>query len=239
MDTPRVATAYAIVRAVLRVDELWHHATSLRNARPNAKSQHLQIVQGLIEKTASWILATAHIRWTPGRDRALRRAGRPATGRVPGVRPRRCTDPAPAVAGRIAWTAEISAERGLPVERVAEAYLDIARDIDILWALDTFERNSTTDYWESMAAAAVCDELADKLNRLINMILTQSDSTATVAEAVSRWRERHRGALSRLRRMVAESRTDGVMDLAHACTINAELGRIMATTVDSAGRPTT
>jgi len=56
MDTPRVATAYAIVRAVLRVDELWHHATSLRNARPNANSRHLQVIQGLIEKTASWIL---------------------------------------------------------------------------------------------------------------------------------------------------------------------------------------
>jgi hypothetical protein len=37
--------------------------------------------------------------------------------------------------------------------------------------------------------------------------------------------------------MVAESRTDGVMDLAHACTINAELGRFGATDIDHRGRP--
>ncbi len=81
--------------------------------------------------------------------------------------------------------ADISAESGLPIMRVARAYLDVARNIGMLWALDTFERRTTADYWESMAAAAVCDELAAKLNSLINMVLAQSDSMASVAEAVS------------------------------------------------------
>jgi len=200
--------------------------------------------QGLIEKTASWILRNRPHPLDPRAE--IARYAEPV-GRLLDAYPVFHPDGAPTphllLLGESLGLAEISAERGLPVERVAEAYLDVDRDIDIdidiEWALDMFERNSTTDYWESMAAAAVCDELADKLNRLINVILTQSDSTASVPEAVSRWRERHRGALSRLRRLVAESRTDGVMNLAHACTINAELGRIVATTVDSAGRPTT
>ena len=115
----------------------------------------------------------------------------------------------------------------------------MGRDIDMLWALDAFERSTTADYWESMATGAVFDELAAKLHSLFNTVLAQSVSTATVAVVVSRWRDRHRRALSRLRRMVAETRTDGVMDLAHACTINAELGRICATDIDHHGRPVT
>ena len=238
VDAPRVATAYAIVRAVLRVDELWHHATALRNEMPNANSQHLQVVQGLIEKATSWILRNRPHPLDPVAE--IARYAEPV-GRLLDAYPVFGPDGAPSpqllLLGESFGLADISAERGLPIMRVAEAYLDVARDIDMLWALDTLERSTAADYWESMAAAAVCDELAAKLNSLINMVLAQSDSTVSVAEAVSQWRERHRGALSRLRRMVAESRTDGVMDFAHARTINAELGRIGATTVDSRGRP--
>jgi hypothetical protein len=43
--------------------------------------------------------------------------------------------------------------------------------------------------------------------------------------------------LSRLRRLVAETRTGGVIDLARSCTINAELGRISATDIDHRGQP--
>ncbi|MGB8502103.1 NAD-glutamate dehydrogenase domain-containing protein [Mycobacterium sp.] len=238
VDAPRVATAYAVVRAVLRVDELWHHATALRNEMPNANSQHLQVVQGLIEKATSWILRNRPHPLDPVAEiaRYAEPVGRLLDG-YPVFGPDGAPSPQLLLLGESFGLADISAERGLPIMRVAEAYLDVARDIDMLWALDTLERSTAADYWESMAAAAVCDELAAKLNSLINMVLAQSDSTVSVAEAVSQWRERHRGALSRLRRMVAESRTDGVMDLAHARTINAELGRIGATTVDSRGRP--
>jgi NAD-specific glutamate dehydrogenase len=43
----------------------------------------------------------------------------------------------------------------VPVTQVAEAYLGIAHDTDLLWVLDGVERSTTADYWESMAAAAV------------------------------------------------------------------------------------
>jgi hypothetical protein len=55
-DTPRVATAYAIVQAVFSVDELWDRATELRDSTANADSPNRQIVQYLIEQWASWML---------------------------------------------------------------------------------------------------------------------------------------------------------------------------------------
>jgi NAD-specific glutamate dehydrogenase len=83
--------------------------------------------------------------------------------------------------------ADISAERGLPIVRVAEAYLDMGREIDMLWALDEFERCTTADHWESMATGAASDEPAAKLrNLVVNTVLAQLDSTASVAEVVSR-----------------------------------------------------
>jgi glutamate dehydrogenase len=105
-------------------------------------------------------------------------------------------------------------------------------------ALDEFERCTTADHWESMATGAASDEPAAKLrNLVVNTVLAQLDSTPSVAEVVSRWQDRHRSMLSRLRRLVAETRTGGVIDLARSCTINAELGRISATDIDHRGQP--
>lgn len=206
---------------------------------PNADSQHLQVVQGLIEKTASWILRNRP--HPPDPVAEVARYVEPV-GRLLDAYPVFGPDGAPTphllLLGESLGLADISAERGLPIVRVAEAYLDMGREIDMLWALDEFERCTTADHWESMATGAASDEPAAKLrNLVVNTVLAQLDSTAWVAEVVGRWQDRHRSPLSRLRRLVAETRTGGVIDLARSCTINAELGRISATDIDHRGQP--
>jgi hypothetical protein len=118
---------------------------------PNADSQHLQVVQGLIEKTASWILRNRP--HPPDPVAEVARYVEPV-GRLLDAYPVFGPDGAPTphllLLGESLGLADISAERGLPIVRVAEAYLDMGREIDMLWhsmSSSAAQRPTTGNRW--------------------------------------------------------------------------------------------
>jgi glutamate dehydrogenase len=234
VKTPAVARAYAVVRAVFDIDELWTDAEQRTDITPVERWNLLHTLQHFIEHTASWILRHRPapldvieeiVRYRPGVRELV--AGRP--------RPTTIAE----TTERLRFLAEAFAlietarQRGCPVVTAAAVHTRVDTILELKWVTCRLEGHVTTNWWDAMAAATVRDDLAERHHALVAAIL---DLDSDDEDHVRVWEDRVADAIHRFTRMIAELRRDGVVDVSRACTAGAELKLLVKSTQEDRTR---
>ncbi|MFC9358429.1 NAD-glutamate dehydrogenase domain-containing protein [Rhodococcus sp. NPDC057014] len=228
VKTPAVAQAYAVVRAVFDIDELWTDAERRTDITPVERWNLLHTLQHFIEHTASWIL-----RHRPAPLDVIEEIARYR----PGVRELVAGRPRPTTIAetteRLRFLAEAFAlietarRRGCPVETAAAAHTRVDTMLELKWLTSRFEDHVTMNWWDAMAAATVRDDLAERHHALVGEIL---DLDTGGQDQIRTWQDRTADAIHRFSGMIAELRRDGVVDVSRACTVGAELRLLVKST---------
>ncbi len=230
VETPAVARAYAVVRAVFDVDQLWAQAQQRTEVGSAERWSLLHHVQQFLEHTASWILrrrpallnVEAEIeRYRPGVRTLVEELSRPTT--IADI-----TDQLRFLGGAFDLI-ETARHRGCSVTAAAGVHARTDAALGLAWLTGQLENHIKTNWWDSMAAASVRDDLADGHHALVAAILDLDTSSTT--DVVRIWQEVTADAITRFSRMTTELRRDGFVDIPRACTASAELRLLVRSTV--------
>ncbi|MDI9951381.1 NAD-glutamate dehydrogenase domain-containing protein [Rhodococcus sp. IEGM 1305] len=228
VKTPAVARAYAVVRAVFDVDELWTDAEQRTDVTAVERWNLLHTLQHFIEHTASWILRrrpapldveSEIARYRPSVRELLASRPRPTTIAETTERLR--------FLGEVFDLIETAQHRGCPVETAAAIHTRSDSELGLTWLTGRLDDHVTTNWWDAMAAATVRDDLAERHHELVGAIL---DLDTGGEDQIRVWQARAADAISRFSRMTAELRRDGVVDVSRACTASAELKLLVRST---------
>lgn len=229
VKTPAVARAYAVVRAVFDVDQLWAQAKRRTDVSSTERRNLLHHVQQFIEHTASWILrrrpaplnVDAEIaRYRPGVRTLVEDLPRPTTIED--------TTDQLRFLGEALDLIETAQQRGCSVAVVAAVHARTDAALDLGWLTGRLENHIMTNWWDSMAAASVRDDLADGHHSLVAAILDLP--TTSAADLVDTWQVRTADAIDRFSRITTELRRDGFVDVSRACTASGELKLLVRST---------
>lgn len=229
VKTPAVARAYAVVREVFDVDELWTDAQQRTDVTADQRWNLLHTLQHFIEYTASWILRR---RPAPLDVEAEISRYRPNVRELVGSR-RRPTTIAETTEhlrflGEVLDLIETARRRGCTVETAATIHTRSDFELGLTWLTGRLEDHVTTNWWDAMAAATIRDDLAERHHELVGAIL---DLGTDGEDQISVWQARTADAINRFSRMTAEIRRDGVVDVSRAYTASAELKLLIRSTV--------
>ncbi|MFE7423337.1 NAD-glutamate dehydrogenase domain-containing protein [Rhodococcus sp. NPDC057529] len=229
VKTPAVAAAYAVVRGVFNIDELWEDARRRANAGISEGWALLHAVQHFIEHTASWILRR---RTAPLNILAEIERYRLGVAALLGERPTLLTiddtDNHLRHLGEAFDLIETAQNRGCSVEMAADIHSRTDAALGMTWLCGHLENHIMTNWWDSMAAATVRDDLSERHHALVGAIIDLDCHPAE--DPVQVWQERSAAAISRFTRMTSELRRDGVVDVSRACTASAELALLVRNT---------
>lgn len=116
---------------------------------------------------------------------------------------------------------ETAGRHDCTVDSVAGLYMQVSELLSLSWLVTRPEAHVTTNWWDSMAAAVIRDDIAERHHELVRVLMPSNDDVG--ASRVSEWQARSQAAIGRFTRMIAEIRRDGVVDVSRACTFSAEL----------------
>ncbi|WP_433609760.1 NAD-glutamate dehydrogenase domain-containing protein [Prescottella agglutinans] len=230
VSTPQVALAYAVVAELFDVDAMWDRAVAVVDLADRDSWGPLHTVQALIERACSWLLRNRPV---PVEPQSEVRRYRDAVRRL-------LEDYPPAtVDGTIAGTslpllgealpfAENALALGVPIDQVAYAYLTLGDDLGVFRIVDRLEHWPRRAYWDTLATAALRDEISARLHALVGSVMAHGPDDVSPDDRLALWRAHHESAVGRLHRIVVAARADGEIDLARACTISAELATTLA-----------
>ncbi|MGO4205025.1 NAD-glutamate dehydrogenase domain-containing protein [Rhodococcus sp. TAF43] len=233
VKTPAVARAYAIVRAVFDVDQLWANTRERADVGSVGRRTLLHHIQQFIEHTASWILRQ---RPAPLNVHAEIERYRPHVRELVENRPRpttieETTDELRFLAGAFDLI-ETAQQRGCSLAIAASVHAQTDAALALAWLTDQFENHTMTNWWDSMAAASVRDDLTEGHHALVAAILDLHTTSAT--DLVHTWQELTADAIERFSRTMTELKSDGYVDVARACTASAELKLLVRSTASRA-----
>ncbi|RYF57299.1 MAG: glutamate dehydrogenase, partial [Comamonadaceae bacterium] len=228
VKTPDVTRAYAVVRAVFDIDEMWTDAEQHTDVTAVERWNRLHTLQHFIEHTTSWILRR---RPAPLDVEADIARYRPSVRELLASRPRPTT--ITETTERLRFLAEVfdlietAQHHGCPVETAAAIHTQSASELGLTWLTRRLDDHVTTNWWDAMAAATVRDDLAERHHELVRAIL---DLETGGKDQIRVWQDHTADAISRFSRMIAELRRDGVVDVSRACTASAELKLLVRST---------
>nr|WP_296773479.1 NAD-glutamate dehydrogenase domain-containing protein [Rhodococcus sp. (in: high G+C Gram-positive bacteria)] len=219
VKTAAVARAYAVIRGVFDVDNLWQRASRFTNHRE--RWQYLHAVQHFIEQSASWVLRK-----------------RPAVIDIENEIARYLAHANELTALRNSTTTQDAVEelrhrsedfelietallRNCAVETVAGVHAQTGELLSLFWLTDRLEDHVTTNWWDSMASAIVRNDLAERHHELVRALIPSENPDGS--NLIEGWRVESRASIERFTRMVSEIRRDGVVDVSRACTAAGEL----------------
>jgi glutamate dehydrogenase len=241
--SPQVAMALAAVRAVLDADVLWRTVSALPDLSVDAQRRLLRRVQDHVEQAASWFVRRRGLALDPTAEQELlhssiapaRRhlAARADPAEVESLRSERVpADLAEEVASlktlaQMLDAVDVAVRLRLPVTEVVDAALAVDRELEL-----DFLRTGLADvpgalHWESMATAALRDDLSLARREILEHALTDGAQTAVATDRVGSWLERRAVPLDRLRTTIAELKSHHRLDIAMLCTVVSEL-RLLA-----------
>ncbi|MEW1934604.1 NAD-glutamate dehydrogenase domain-containing protein [Rhodococcus sp. NPDC079359] len=227
VKTPDVARAYAIVRAVFDVDELWAKARTV--SADDQRWNQLRAVQHFIEHTASWILrrrpapldVAGEIDFYRDDVEKLMMQRTPSTDTVGELR-------FLSEALELIETAHLHKHT---VDVVADIHHRMGAVLGLTWLTSQLDNHITTNWWDAMAAATVRDDLAERHHSLVAAVLERHALDDPDSDPMETWQRRSKDAINRFTRITAELRRDGVVDVSRACTASAELKLLVRNTV--------
>ncbi|MEO3812947.1 NAD-glutamate dehydrogenase [Sphaerisporangium sp. B11E5] len=237
-STPDIARAYLVSREVFGMPAFWRSVEALDN-KVDAATQIAMRLEGrkLVERGARWLLgnrrppldltSTARFfsegaegllphlpKLLAGRDLAAfeeRRDGFVARG-VPADLAERAAVMVPAYS--TFDLVEIAARTGRPVHDVAEVYFDLADRIQLSRLRERVIMLPRDNRWNSMARAALRDDLYAAHATLTRDILTHSEPGLGPEERLARWAEANSAAVARSRQTISEIWESDTFDLA-------------------------
>ncbi|GAA1263791.1 NAD-glutamate dehydrogenase [Sphaerisporangium rubeum] len=256
-STPDITRAYLVSREVFGMPAFWRAVEALDN-KVDAATQIAMLLEGrkLVERGARWLLGnrrppldlttTARFfsegaegllpdlpKLLAGRDLAAyeeRRDAYAARG-VPADLAERAAVMVPAYS--TFDLVEIAANTGRPVHDVAEVYFDLADRIQLSRLRERVIMLPRDNRWNSMARAALRDDLYAAHATLTRDILTHSEPGLGPEERLARWAEANSAAVARSRQTISEIWESDTFDLA---TLSVAL-RAIRTLVAASGLP--
>ncbi|GAA3830117.1 NAD-glutamate dehydrogenase [Sphaerisporangium flaviroseum] len=237
-STPDIARAYLVSRDVFELPGFWRAVEALDNQVDTA-TQLAMLLEGrkLAERGARWLLgnrrppldlASTVSFFVDGADGLLphlpklltgpdlaafeeRRDGFLARG-VPADLAERAAVMVPAYS--TFDLVEISARTGRPVNDVAEVYFDLSERLQLARLRERVIALPRDNRWNSMARAALRDDLYASHATLTLAVLTHSEPGLSPEERLARWSEANSAAVARARHTLSEIWESDHFDLA-------------------------
>jgi glutamate dehydrogenase len=249
--TADVARAYAAVRDVFGLTELWAETEALDGAVPaDVQVSMTFAVRILLERAARWILRNRPrpldvegivARFAPGATELARA--------VPGLLGAREAEAARAkaealvgsgvpeeLAGRVAHLealvpaldlVELADRSGFGLVEAATVYYELGARLELHWLRDRIVALPRGTRWEAMARAALRDDVYAEQAALAAAVVGTC-TEADPRERVEAWLERHSTAAERCLRVLADMRSGGGLDLARLSVGVRELRNLIA-----------
>ena len=109
---------------------------------------------------------------------------------------------------------DVSQSAGRSVPSVAKIYFTLAARLNISWLREQIGLLPGDSHWQTLARAALRDELAELLRSLITVVLGVKSGVEEPDALISAWEENNRSALERSRQVLAELQATRSPDLA-------------------------
>jgi glutamate dehydrogenase len=235
-SVPDIVRAYTVARDVFDLRSLWADIQALDNLVPADLQLDLLLeTRKLLERATRWLLAhrrqpldiaatvaffapgvEALARALPdlvdaGERQALERGARELEDAgVPG-------DLATRIAALDSLLSaldivDVAAATGLPVEQVAAAYFQLGATLDLQWLRERIAALPREDRWQTLARAALRDDLY-ALQRDLTTEILQAAGDVPVEESVARWEAENTRAVERCRQALVDIKMGGLHNL--------------------------
>ena len=122
---------------------------------------------------------------------------------------------------------EVGEALGRDVRTVAQAYFALGGRLEFPWLRSCISGLPAESHWQTLAKAALRDDLAGMQRQLAADVLRGADGADT-ARALAAWEQTNRALLERFRQVHADLRTHKTLDLAMASVAMRELRNIAA-----------
>ena len=220
VETVGVARAYVFVRDVFDVDALWNGARDRTGLAPDERWSLLGKIQSFIEHASAWVLQN-----TPEESITVAETQHYRSRLTELVGDTSETDRL-VIPGHLQLLSDAlplirTADRtGRPIVAVNQLHTRVGQMLDLGWLMDRVSFHSSPDWWDSMAYAALRDDLSSRHHRLVEIVadLAQGDD-----DPVETWRRCIPAHIDRFTALTADLRRDAIVDLSRLCTVNHEL----------------
>jgi len=248
-SSPDITRAYAVVRDVFRLRDLWGEIEAL-DAQLVAASQidMLIVAQRLIEATTLWLLRNmrppldaqaAQARFAPGIERlasglsallpeadrtALEARARALGGeRIPAPLAQRVA--ALEYLGVAFELVQLSERAQVGVEEAAQVFFAAGDRFGLSWLRAATARLPRDTPWQAASAQALAEDIQTQQSELAASLLASGQRAAELAES---WAEPRKMAIARLDRLFADLRAQPNIDLAMLTVASRELRGLLA-----------
>ena len=114
-----------------------------------------------------------------------------------------------------------------PAGLAAGVYFSLSGKVSLRWVAGQITALPTDSHWQSMARAAMRDDLANLQRQLTESVLKLTPDAPTAASAVTTWETHHAKALARMREVMEDLQQARERDLAMLSVLLREL-RVLA-----------
>jgi glutamate dehydrogenase len=114
-------------------------------------------------------------------------------------------------------------ERKRPVDLAASIYFSLVGKLGLRWVAGQITALPSDSHWQTMARAAMRDDLANLQRQLAAGVLSWSPALNTTESLLSAWEEHKAKSLLRMREVMAELRQARESDLAMLSVLLREL----------------
>lgn len=256
-STPDIARAYLVTREVFDLPSLWRQIEALDNKVDTSTQIAMELeARKLAERGTRWLLgnrrapldlASTVSFFAKGMNGLLPHLPKLLTGSdLAGFEERRDAFVSRGVPGDMAERVaamvpaystfdlvEVAAQTGRPVNEVAEVYFDLADRLQVARLRERVIALPRDSRWNSMARAALRDDLYAAHASLTRDVLAHSTPGLTPEERLARWTKANSAAVARSRQTLSEIWESDNFDLA---TLSVAL-RAIRTLVASTGLP--
>lgn len=232
-----IVRAYILTRAVFNLVRLWKAIEALDNRVADAVQSAMLIEAGrLIVRASLWMLrnrrqaqplALAIDHFAPGVSEVeatlekllppveaaalAQEVGKYAAAGVPQELARR-------VAGLDALYAaldivEVASADGRSIAAVAATYFALGGRLNFAWLRKQTTALSTENHWQTLARAALRDDLASQQRALTAAVLQLSPNLHDANELIGVWEAKSRSSIERVRQVIADLQAAGSLDL--------------------------
>ncbi len=246
-SAPEIVRSFILTRDIFSVNHTWLQIDKLDNLVPAATQNEMLIEVGrLVLRATLWFLrrrgekmpitnvldffapgvstvSTKLLDFLSAEDRAAIKASEARlTGK--GV-------PA-ALASAVARTdssysaldiVELSNQMKRPVPLAAAVYFALVGRLSLRWVATQVTALPTNSHWQSMARAAMRDDLANLQRQLADSVLALSPNATTADEAIGAWEAHHVKALARMHEVMEDLQQARETDLAMLSVLLREL----------------
>ncbi|HWD23797.1 MAG TPA: NAD-glutamate dehydrogenase [Burkholderiales bacterium] len=244
---PDVVRAYLVVREVFGMVELWRAVEALDYKVPDRTQTAILIDAGrLIVRATLWFLRNrAHLADLSRSIEHFRAGAERLAALLPGILPALDETAFRAAAGRLEKDAvpellaaraagfdamfnaldivEVADALSRDIEAVARLHFALAGELDFPWLRACIGTLSAETHWQTLAKAALRDDLASMLRALSADALRAGAASSDPAALIGAWKSRNSVLYERFRQVLTELRASGAADLAMLSVAMREL----------------